>query len=135
MLPSSLASLEMSPTKSVSPFLPSPNSNLTLITPLNPTKARARPSGKLGSSLDVTTTDSNTPSMILALGSVRLEHIGTGGVDEGVFVVTPPVPEEGVEVPEVVEEAEKDVDERRWLAKAFIPDWVAENIALEGVKE
>lgn len=66
---------------------------------------------------------------------MRLEHIGGEGEGEGVFVVTPPVPEEGVESVESVDGGEKDQDERRWLAKAFVPDWVKEKIALEVVKE
>lgn len=134
LLPSPFSEMEMAPTVPRLPFLPVVNSNLTLLTPLKPSKARARPSGKLGSSFAVSTADIATPSMILGLGSVRLEHIGTGE-SEGIFVVTPPVPEEGAEMPAVVEGAEKDTDERRWLAKAFVPDWVAERIAFEIVKE
>lgn len=135
LLPAPLSDLEMAPADSVSPFLPVSGSNLTLLTPIKPSKARARPSGKLGSALVTSTTHPATTSMILGLGSVRLEHIGGDGEGEGVFVVTPPAPEEGVEVVEREEGGEKDADERRWLAKAFVPDWVKEKIALEVVKE
>lgn len=65
-------------------------------------------------------------SIALGIGSVRLEHIGAPEDSKaGVFVVKPPVVEGG----EVGDGAgESDEEGARWLAKAFLSDWLMEEI-------
>lgn len=106
--------------------LPSPQSTLTKLgSSTTASRVRARPSGKLGSSLSITT--SSGLETVLAFGSVRLEHIEEG---DAVFVVKEPVievdgsTEVEVSASEEVKVVEKE--EGRWLAKAFIPEWIME---------
>lgn len=66
-------------------------------------------------------------SSALAFGSVRLEHL-VGG--DGVFVVKPPPPgEDGVELEgEAGMGMDGEEDGGRWLAKAFMTEWVADKL-------
>ncbi|KAI5476327.1 aminomethyltransferase [Pseudohyphozyma bogoriensis] len=101
--------------------LPPPHSSLT---PLYSSLARPRPSGKIGSSLPLINRAGS--SSTLAFGSVRLEHIGDAENDmEGVFVVKVEV-EEGGEVGDGKGESEEEGG--RWLAKAFVPEWVGRKL-------
>ncbi|GAA5975763.1 hypothetical protein JCM11641_005866 [Rhodosporidiobolus odoratus] len=107
--------------------LPPPGSTLTL---LNSSSSRPRASGKLGSSLPLVS-PSGVSTLALAFGSVRVDHLGEGnGADDGVFVVKVSVEDgkvgEGKEAPEVGDGAgEAGEDGGRWLAKAFMPEWLA----------
>lgn len=78
-----------------------------------------------------TGSDSN---FVLGLGCVRLEQIKPGQGMESVFIVTPPVIE-GEEVASVDVVASSSAGKDRWLAKAFIPDWIQTRLDAERVKE
>ncbi|GAA5854255.1 hypothetical protein JCM8547_001753 [Rhodosporidiobolus lusitaniae] len=132
-----------SPSSSLRPYpnlfpLPPPGSSLTLLSSSSP---RARPSGKLGSSLSLLSPN-GVSTLSLAYGSVKLEHLGEGTKeDDGVFVVKAPVGEEGKlgegrEAPEQGDGAGENQEEGgRWLAKAFMPDWLAFKLEEEEIRK
>lgn len=123
--------------------LPSPQSTLIQFTPYTssstaPTSTRTpRPSGKIGAVLSLSN-DLNDESnveggkeVVIGFGSVRLEHIKP----DSIFLVKEPEAvspiesesfssntEEGKEA--AVKGEAVDEDKRRWLAKAFIPNWL-----------
>ncbi|GAA6028340.1 hypothetical protein JCM8097_006985 [Rhodosporidiobolus ruineniae] len=120
--------------------LPPSGSSLTLLHASSP---RARPSGKLGSSLPLVS-PTGLGTTALAFGSVRVEHIGDGTGDaekEGVFVVKAAVVAEdgkvgaeGREAPELGDGAgESDEEGGRWLAKAFMPEWLEFKLEEEAI--
>ncbi|KAM0752660.1 Aminomethyltransferase folate-binding domain-containing protein [Meredithblackwellia eburnea MCA 4105] len=125
------------PSTSITPYpnlFPTPSAQSTL-TPLLSSVARPRPSGKIGSTLPCITPFGQ--SLTLGFGSVRLEHVAQNGEDEeideriGVFVVNPPKVDKEVEMEDegLKESGEGELEEGgRWLAKAFVPEWVGERL-------
>ncbi|GAA6001525.1 hypothetical protein JCM10207_006708 [Rhodosporidiobolus poonsookiae] len=121
-----LPSADLAPYPNLFP-LPPPDSSLTL---LHTTSKRPRASGRLGSSLSLLSSSGSTTA--LAFGSVRVDNLGDGSnAQDGVFVVQAPVKEEGKvgegrDAPEVGDGAgESSEDGGRWLAKAFMPEWLS----------
>ncbi|KAL8293594.1 hypothetical protein RQP46_000295 [Phenoliferia psychrophenolica] len=112
-------------------LFPLPPSRSTL-TPLTSTVARPRPAGKIGSSLPLVTKTGR--SFALAFGSVKLEHfVDTAQVDsDAVFVVKAKI-EDGGEVGMGM--GESDEEGGRWLAKAFVPEWVTRRLEEEEAKK
>ncbi|CEQ40910.1 SPOSA6832_02582, partial [Sporobolomyces salmonicolor] len=109
--------------------LPPPGSSLTL---LASSASRPRPSGKLGSSLPLVS-PTGISTTALAFGSVRIDHLGTGEKEtDGVFVVKAPVVDGG-EVGDGAGESEEEGG--RWLAKAFMPEWVELKLEEEQVSK
>ncbi|BGP02308.1 Glycine cleavage T-protein [Rhodotorula toruloides ATCC 204091] len=120
---------------------PPPGSTLTLLSASS--SPRARPSGKLGSSLPLVS-QSGVQTITLAYGSVRTDQVGDGAdPNEGVFVVKAPVSEtatvgsEGEAKSEAVElgdgAGESQEEGGRWLAKAFLPAWLEFKLEEEAI--
>ncbi|BGP16547.1 hypothetical protein JCM10213_000541 [Rhodosporidiobolus nylandii] len=136
---------EILPSPSLIPYpslfpLPPPGSSLTLI---KSSSSRPRPSGKLGSALSLVS-PSGILTLSLAYGSVRVEHLGEGTDEfDGVFVVKAPVEDgkvgggtAGREAPEIGDGAGESSEEGgRWLAKAFMPDWLAWKLEEEALSK
>lgn len=120
---------------------PPPGSTLTLLSASS--SPRARPSGKLGSSLPLVS-QSGLQTITLAYGSVRTDQVGDGAdPNEGVFVVKAPVSEtatvgsEGEAKSDAVElgdgAGESQEEGGRWLAKAFLPAWLEFKLEEEAI--